>query len=113
MTHVGRSGREGVTLVEVLVAVVLVAVATMLWSSAFTGTLRRLDEAHLGLQAAIRLTEAARAREPMRVEGDVGPGRMTVRDEGGIEVRYEPPDADAQEPGSAAYRQPRSWTLDP
>lgn len=114
MTSKAGSGRRGASLAEALVATVLLAVGVLVWAGAFNRSVRLLDEAHLGLHAAILLTEASRSSPAATpAPRPAGPGRVVVVP-GAVppRVRYEPPPGPGRA-GARAYAAPRVWTLEP
>lgn len=113
MTRRPFDGREGATLVEVLVASLLLAMGVLIWLGAYSRSMRLIDDAHLGLHAAILLTEASRAPGGTVPGHAVGPGRMEIV-EGSIplRVRYEPP-ASARGSDGHRYAVSREWSFAP
>lgn len=109
--------RAGVTLVEVLVALVFLSLVASAVVRLLGTASREMDGAELGLRAALFLAESADLPSgggPS--ERSAGPGVLQMEREGGtLRVRYLPPGGDAGLPSDAApvrgFRAPRSWSI--
>lgn len=110
-------GRSGISIVEVLVALLVLTVGMSLSMRVLSLASRSLDESELGLQALFVLSELTDANRRAVDPRPAGPGRLVPDlDSAGLPtVRYEPPagGAGGDEAGNGVgpYMRPHEWRL--
>lgn len=107
---------RGASLIELLVALVILGIGASLSTRVLTHAARELEGAELGLRAVLLIAEAQENGLPA-AERPAGPGRLTLERgvTGSLRVRYESPTGRFGAPridGGHGYLGDRVWHLE-
>lgn len=109
-------GRDGASLAELLVSLTILAIGAGLSARVLMDATRLMEDAELGLRAALFLSELEEGVPGAEgEERSAGPGLMIAEGVGSsAAVRFEPPEgATAPENGPGGFRRSRRWSLIP
>jgi hypothetical protein len=108
------SARGGASLAELLVSLTILALGGAMSGRVLSDATLIMEEADLGLRAALFLSELRDGRrEAVQEQREAGPGVLIAEGAGaGAAVRFEPPDgAIAPRSGPGGYRRARRWSV--